>query len=48
MKDGTRLERTLRRPRTRWSWAVGEYGQKVLVFEERTGCTAKFAGRASR
>ncbi len=25
------------RRRTRWSWSVGEYGERVLVFEERNG-----------
>jgi hypothetical protein len=29
--------RTKRRERERWSWAVGEYGGRVLVFEERNG-----------
>ncbi|HEX9282366.1 MAG TPA: tyrosine-type recombinase/integrase [Gemmatimonadales bacterium] len=29
--------RTKRRERERWSWAVGEYGGRVLVFQERNG-----------
>jgi hypothetical protein len=36
-REKTTEQRPPGRRRARWSWAVGEYGARVLVFEERNG-----------